>query len=74
MHLDSLGLISRLRPVGKAAAARRLAAAAAYGGGGLSVMGASLYGVLRLEAMIARRMIGNAEDKPPDSTGWSAPR
>ena len=39
--------------MGKAAAARKLAAAAAFGGGGLSVMGASLYGVLRLEAMIA---------------------
>lgn len=56
--------------MGKAAAARKLAAAAAFGGGGLSVMGASLYGVLRLEAMIARRMIGNADDEPPDSTGW----
>ena len=56
--------------MGKAAAARKLAAAAAFGGGGLSVMGASLYGVLRLEAMIARRVIGNADDEPPDSTGW----
>ncbi|MFL6133200.1 MAG: SGNH/GDSL hydrolase family protein [Nocardioidaceae bacterium] len=56
--------------MGKAAAARKLAAAAAYGGGGLSVMGASLYGLLRLEAMIARRMIGNADDEPPDSSGW----
>jgi lysophospholipase L1-like esterase len=56
--------------VGKAAAARKLAAAAAYGGGGLSVVGASLYGVLRVEAMIARRAIGNADDRPPDSSGW----
>jgi lysophospholipase L1-like esterase len=56
--------------VGKAAAARKLAAAAAYGGGGVSVVGASLYGLLRVEAMIARRMIGNAQDQPPDSTGW----
>jgi lysophospholipase L1-like esterase len=56
--------------VGKAAAARRLAAAAAYGGGGLSVMGASLYGLLRAEATIARRAIGNAHEEPPDATGW----
>jgi lysophospholipase L1-like esterase len=57
--------------MGKAAAARKLASAAAYGGGGLSVLGAGLYGVLRGEAMIARRVIGNAGDKPPpDSTGW----
>ena len=33
-------------------------------------MGASLYGLLRFEAMIARRTIGNADDRPPDSTGW----
>ena len=56
--------------MGKAAAARKLASAAAYGGGGLSVLGASLYGVLRLEAQAARRTIGNAEGDPPDPTGW----
>lgn len=57
--------------MGKAAAARKLASAAAYGGGGLSVLGAGLYGVLRGEAAIARRVIGNAGDEPPpDSTGW----
>jgi lysophospholipase L1-like esterase len=56
--------------VGKAGAARKLAAAAAFGGGGLSVMGASLYGVLRAEAMIARRQIGDAEGEPPNATGW----
>ena len=56
--------------MGKAAAARKLASAAAYGGGGLSVLGASLYGVLRLEAQAARRTIGNAEGAPPDPTGW----
>ncbi|MCW2712476.1 MAG: hypothetical protein JWP24_2670, partial [Marmoricola sp.] len=42
----------------RAAAARRLASAAAYGGGGLSLLGASLYGVLRAEAKVARRAIG----------------
>jgi lysophospholipase L1-like esterase len=34
------------------------------------VLGASLYGVLRLEAGLARRTIGNAEGDPPDPTGW----
>jgi lysophospholipase L1-like esterase len=57
--------------MGKAAAARKLASAAAFGGGGLSVLGMGLYGVLRGEAALARRMIGNAGDEPPpDSTGW----
>ena len=56
--------------MGKAAAARKLASAAVYGGGGLSVLGASLYGVLRLEAEAARHTIGNAEGDPPDPTGW----
>ncbi len=66
----SLGLALRLRRVGKAAAARKLAAAAAYGGGGLSLAGASLYGVLRAEAGLARRAIGNADQVPPSATGW----
>lgn len=56
--------------MGKAAAARKLASAAAYGGGGLSVLGASLYGLLRFEAVAARRTIGPADGVPPDPTGW----
>jgi lysophospholipase L1-like esterase len=57
--------------VGKAAAARKLAAAAAYGGGGVSVLGASLLGVLTAEAKLARRAIGGPLDDPtPDATGW----
>ena len=56
--------------VGKAGAARKLASAAAYGGGGLSVLGGTLYGVLRAEAAVARRTIGNAEGDPPDPTGY----
>ena len=56
--------------MGKAAAARKLASAAAYGGGGLSLLGASLYGVLRVEAKVARKRIGTADDRPPDATGW----
>jgi lysophospholipase L1-like esterase len=33
-------------------------------------MGASLYGLLRVEAVLARKTIGNAKGEPPDSTGW----
>jgi lysophospholipase L1-like esterase len=56
--------------VSRAGAARRLASAAAYGGGGLSLVGASLYGVLRTEAKLARRTIGAADNRVPDATGW----
>jgi lysophospholipase L1-like esterase len=56
--------------VGKAGAARKLASAAAYGGGGLSVLGGALYGVLRVEAKVARKAIGRLDRDPPDSTGW----
>jgi lysophospholipase L1-like esterase len=57
--------------VGKAAAARKLASAAAYGGGGVSILGAALYGVLNVEAQLAKRAIGEASDEPPpDATGW----
>ncbi len=53
----------------KATAARRLAAATALGGGGLSMLGGSLYGVLRAEARLARRRIGDAVDSAPDASG-----
>jgi lysophospholipase L1-like esterase len=56
--------------VGKVGAARKLAAAAAFGGGGLSVLGGSLYCVLRAEATLARRAIGATDGIPPDPTGW----
>src|SRR3546814_19585221 len=56
--------------VGKAAAARKVAAAAMYGGGGLSVVGASLLGVLKAEAQLARKALGPAEGDPPHATGW----
>jgi lysophospholipase L1-like esterase len=56
--------------VSKASAARRLAAAAAFGGGGLSVLGGSLYGLLRLEAVVARRVIGTFDGRVPDASGW----
>jgi lysophospholipase L1-like esterase len=63
-------VIRSIGSVGKVAAARKLAAAAAYGGGGLSLLGASLYGVLTAEAKLARKAIGNAVLTPPDATGW----
>jgi lysophospholipase L1-like esterase len=56
--------------VGKAEAARRVVAAAALGGGGVSLLGACLYGVLRLEAALARKAIGDIAGEPPDCTGW----
>jgi lysophospholipase L1-like esterase len=49
--------------------ARRIAAAAAFSGGGLGALGGSLYGVLRLQARLARRAIGPADDIPPDASG-----
>jgi len=36
----------------------------------LSLLGGALYGVLRAEAGLARKMIGNATGEPPDATGW----
>ncbi|HSV39643.1 MAG TPA: SGNH/GDSL hydrolase family protein [Nocardioidaceae bacterium] len=56
--------------MGKVSAARKLAAAAAFGGGGLSVLGGTVYGLLRTEAAMARRAIGDAVDTPPDPSGW----
>lgn len=50
-------------------AARRLASAAAYGGGGLGLLGGSFYGLLRLQAHWARRLIGPRQSDPPDSSG-----
>lgn len=41
-----------------------------YGGGGLSALGAGLYGVLRAEAKLARKAIGDAQGVPPNATGW----
>jgi lysophospholipase L1-like esterase len=58
--------------VTRATAARKLAAAAAYGGGGLGLLGGSLWGVLKAEAQLARRRIGNATLTPPDPSGLYA--
>lgn len=43
---------------GVARAARRIAAAAALGGGGLTALGATAYGLLIAEGLLARRTIG----------------
>lgn len=53
----------------RAGRARRLAAAAAYGGGGLTVIGASLYGLLAGEAKLAERAILGYYAAPPDANG-----
>ena len=48
----------------RARAARRLATAAVYGGGGLGLVGGSLFGLVKLEAKLARRWIGPASLPP----------
>ncbi len=53
----------------RAHAARKLATAAAFGGGGLGLIGGSLWGLLKVEAKLARLKIGKATTAPPDPTG-----
>ena len=48
---------------------RHAAVVAAYGGGA-SLLGASFWGLLVMEAQLARRAIGNATGQPPQATGW----
>ncbi|MDU0312972.1 SGNH/GDSL hydrolase family protein [Phycicoccus sp. M110.8] len=59
--------------MGRARRARRIAATAAYGGGGLAAgigaLGALGYGVLKVEAMMARRVVGQPFDGAPDDNG-----
>ncbi|GAA2737097.1 SGNH/GDSL hydrolase family protein [Pedococcus aerophilus] len=59
--------------MGRARRARRIAATAAYGGGGLAAgigaIGAIGYGVLKVEAKIARRIVGQPFDGSPDDNG-----
>jgi lysophospholipase L1-like esterase len=43
---------------GTARAARRIATAAALGGGGLTLLGAFTYGLLIVEALVARKIVG----------------
>ena len=49
----------------KARVARRIAMAAAYGGGGLGVLSAGAFGLVRAEAALARRAIGEPTGEPP---------
>lgn len=50
--------------------ARRIATAAAYGSGGISVLSASLYGLLKVQARLARRTIaGVPMSGPPNPDG-----
>jgi lysophospholipase L1-like esterase len=51
----------------KARVARRIAMAAAYGGGGLGLLSAGAFGVVRAEAALARRTIGEPTGSPPDA-------
>jgi lysophospholipase L1-like esterase len=60
-------------PMSRARRARKIAATAAYGGGGLAAgigaLGALGYGVLKAEAVVARRIVGQPFDGSPDDNG-----
>jgi lysophospholipase L1-like esterase len=49
--------------------ARRIATTAAYGGGGVGLAGAGFYGLLRVQAGLARKAIGEPPDDPPKADG-----
>jgi len=59
--------------MGRARRARKIAATAAYGGGigaaGIGVLGLIGYGVLKAEAQLARRIVGQPFDDAPDDDG-----
>ena len=59
--------------MGRARRARKIAATAAYGGGGVAALGAAVgaagWGVIKAEAALARRIIGNPFDDSPDDNG-----
>jgi lysophospholipase L1-like esterase len=55
--------------VSRASQARRIAVAAAYGGGGLGLLTAGAFGLIRAEAAIARRTIGEPTETPPEADG-----
>ncbi|KGN37396.1 SGNH/GDSL hydrolase family protein [Knoellia subterranea] len=59
--------------MGRARRARKIAATAAYGGGGLAAASAALgavgYGVIKGEALLARRIVGTPFDSSPDDNG-----
>jgi len=49
--------------------ARRIATTAAYGGGGVGLAGAGFYGLLRLQAGVARKAIGTPPEDAPKADG-----
>lgn len=53
----------------RARQARRIAVAAVYGGGGLGLLTAGALGLVRAQATLARRAIGDAVGEPPDADG-----
>lgn len=53
----------------RATRARRLAAAAAFGGGGVGLAAAGGYGLLALQAKLARGTIGEPTTEPPQADG-----
>lgn len=53
----------------RARVARRIAMAAAYGGGGIGLLSAGAFGLLRAEAALARRTIGEPAGTPPEADG-----
>jgi lysophospholipase L1-like esterase len=59
--------------MGRARRARNIAASAAYGGGigaaGIGVLGLAGYGVLKVEALLARRTVGQHFTGAPDDNG-----
>lgn len=59
--------------MGRARRARRVAQQAVYGGGGaaaaLGALGLAGYGVLRIEALLAKRIVGSPFDGSPDDNG-----
>src|SRR5690606_31220264 len=58
-----------MRGLVSARLARRIARAAAFGGSGLGALGMGTYGLLRLEAWVARRSIGDVDDGAPNADG-----
>ena len=59
--------------MGRARRARNIAATAAYGGGGVAAAGAAVgalgYAVIKVEAALARKVIGHPFDTSPDDEG-----
>ncbi len=59
--------------MGRARRARRIAQTAAYGGGfgvaGIGVLGALGYGLIKVEALLARRVVGQPFEGAPDDDG-----